>query len=101
MGAGESNSTAALGKSTARRQSGELGRDSRCHRNGAHKSDPRARYRFSALAWAGTITADPQRTKATERLVEEWMKKDANAAQTWVTQSQLPDAVKARFLPKQ
>ncbi|HEX5176978.1 MAG TPA: hypothetical protein VFV83_08115 [Chthoniobacteraceae bacterium] len=58
------------------------------------RADPEA-----ALAWAGTISQEAQRTRAIESLVRSWMRRDAPAARDWVAQSSLPPQLKTRLSP--
>jgi hypothetical protein len=71
------------------------------------ETDPaRERYAFEvsradpegALAWANTISAQEQRTKAVENLVRAWMRRDKAAAEKWVASSQLPEQVRNQLL---
>ncbi|MHA3773387.1 hypothetical protein ACXR0O_17780 [Verrucomicrobiota bacterium sgz303538] len=51
-----------------------------------------------ALAWANTITAGEQRTRAIENLVRAWMRRDRTAAQNWVASANLPENVRNQLL---
>jgi hypothetical protein len=51
-----------------------------------------------ALAWAGTISGDDQRTRAVENLVRAWMRRDRAAAERWVGSAQLSEQVKNQLL---
>jgi hypothetical protein len=51
-----------------------------------------------AIAWAVTITDGAGRTRATRQAMNEWLKRDATAARTWIQNSALGDAEKARLL---
>lgn len=71
------------------------------------ETDPaRERYAFEvlrqdpegALAWANTISAEEQRTKAVENLVRAWMRRDRAAAERWVASSSLPVQVRNQLL---
>ena len=70
------------------------------------ESDPaRERYAASvlrqdpegAMAWAGTITDEQQRQQTMVSLGRDWLRRDATAAQNWIAQSELPQALKDRF----
>jgi hypothetical protein len=51
-----------------------------------------------ALTWAATIADPKMRTDTEERVVTEWLKQDAAGARSWIQNSSLPEADKARLL---
>jgi hypothetical protein len=53
-----------------------------------------------AMAWASTISDEQQRSRTLEALGRNWLRRDSGAAQSWIAQSDLPDQVKSRLLPR-
>ena len=53
----------------------------------------------TAAQWAKVIAGETLRLQALEHVGESWLASDPKAAQAWIAQSSLPDAVKARLLP--
>jgi hypothetical protein len=52
----------------------------------------------TAMAWAVTISDETKRDRVTQRAMREWLERDPSAAQTWIQNSSLGEAEKARLL---
>ena len=53
----------------------------------------------TAAQWAETIANDSIRNSQMESIASGWLRTDSNRATAWISNSSLPDEVKARLLP--
>jgi hypothetical protein len=54
----------------------------------------------TAAQWAETIANESIRNSQLESVASAWLRTDASRATSWITNSSLPDDVKARLLPQ-
>jgi hypothetical protein len=56
------------------------------------KKDPEA-----AIAWAGTITDEGRRERATSEVVKSWAEREPDLARQWVDSNNVSERIKRRY----